>query len=97
MTETYIVTKVRLDLASTALFQITNVSIALRDIIARRFDSQALENVSRGMLARIQQLSEAVSDCITEPANQDQDDDTLFRTIECRGRVRPSTQETQHG
>jgi len=93
MVETYTVTKVRHDLASTALYEITNVSIALWDIIASPFDPQVLETVSRGMLARIQQLSEAVSECIAEPAEQGQDDDTLFRAIECRGR--PKTEEAR--
>lgn len=97
MAETYTVTKARHDLASTALFEITNVSIALRHIIARPFDSQALETVSRGMLARIQQLSEAVSECISEPENQDQDEDDLFLAIECRRRARPNSEEVSHG
>ena len=84
MAEHYTVTKTRHDLASTALFEITNVSIALRGIIASPFDPQVFETVSRGMLARIQQLSEAVSECIAEPENQDQNDGDLFLTIECR-------------
>ena len=97
MSEHYTVTKTRHDLASTALFEITNVSIALREIIAQPFDSQALETVSRGMLARVQQLSEAVSECIAEPANQDHGDDELFLTIECRHPERASKQESAHG
>lgn len=97
MAEHYTVTKTRHDLASTALFEITNVSIALREIIARPFDPPALETVSRGMLACIQQLSEAVSECIAEPENQDQDDDDLFLAIECRHLERASTQEAANG
>ncbi len=81
------VSKARYDLANNALYEITNISIALRDIIANGDDLNELESTTRGMLARIGQLSEAVSMGIDGPEQSGVDDDTLYRTINCRDRA----------
>lgn len=56
----YLVTDRRGDLANKALFEITKISEVLREYISRQDSSGEIAPVARGMLARVQALSEAV-------------------------------------
>lgn len=48
-------------LAQSALIEISEISMALREFIQKHDDSGEIVVVSRGMLARVQALSEAVT------------------------------------
>lgn len=79
-----------LDLAWSALWEITSLSILMRDYIAKNDIHGTIEPVTRGMLARVQQLSEVVDECI----GRDKDStplEELAQTVECRRPAMPST------
>ena len=73
-------------LASSALIEITEISQALREYIHENDSSGSVVCVARGMLARVQCLSESVSlilllDEIDSPEEEQR---RLFKLIECR-------------
>lgn len=77
------------ELASSALWEITSLSILMRDHIAKNDLHGTIEPVTRGMLARVQQLSEVVDECIS----RDKDSAPLAKlaeTIACRRQTSPS-------
>lgn len=72
-------------LASDALFEITNLSILMRDYIAKTDELGMIEPVTRGMLARVQLLSEVVCEVLQdEPGAQVMAE--LTETVDCRRR-----------
>lgn len=79
----------RLILAESALLEITQISEALRDFIAARDETGAIEPLARGMLARVQTLSESVSDCL-HGADGEPSVDGLTRIVHCRGSSAPA-------
>lgn len=74
------VTEARAALASDALYEITLISQQVRQILGRLNDDA--EPLGRGMLARVQALSEAVSAIITPQADS-RTDAQLTETIYC--------------
>lgn len=80
-------------LAESALFEITLLSVALREHIAVHDQTGDVDLVSRGMLARVQCLSEAVSDCISDVPDAEANGE-LYATIKCLPRP---AMEVGHG
>lgn len=93
VTDQFTISTARRKLANSALFEITAISLALRDQIVKLDACGEVEPLARGMLARVQQLSEAASECIGDAGKQE-DDDRLFREIECRN---PSAEPKEAG
>lgn len=85
----------RHDLASTALFEITHISIGLREMLAKDLDEEVFPIIARGMLARVQQLSEAISECLAPAEDGWRGEAELFEAIECLPAQRE--QEAAHG
>lgn len=54
----------RQTLANDALWEITKISITLRDYISKNDETGRINPLARGMLARVQLLSEVASECI---------------------------------
>ena len=81
------VTAARANLAHSALYEITEVSIALRKLIAERDTQGELMFVARGMLARIQALAEAADDVVHDFA-EPLDDAELARIVTCGAKDR---------
>jgi hypothetical protein len=71
----------RLALARDALYEISLVSMALRDHIDAKDELGELAPLSRGMLSRVRLLSEAVSELIDEQSTEDYSE--LARDVEC--------------
>lgn len=74
----------RIDLANDALLEITQLSQTLRDFIAANDKGGQVLYVARGLLARIQTLSEATSECIEARLEERGNDGALKERIECR-------------
>ena len=70
------------ELASSALLEISNLSIVMRRLIAEHDRGGVVEPLTRGMLHRVQVLSEAVSDC-TDRSDESPSIDMVTRTIYC--------------
>lgn len=83
-------------LASDALFEITNLSILMRDYIAKTDELGMIEPVTRGMLARVQQLSEVVDECIARDQDSTPAAD-LAETVVCRRQAGLSTSTPSAG
>lgn len=76
------ITEARADLAADALYEITLISRRLRDMLAE-LGGADVELVARGMLARVQTLSETASAAITPDADNRTDAD-LQEVVRCR-------------
>lgn len=75
------ITEARADLAQEALYEISLISQQVRRILADLNDTEA-ELVPRGMLARIEELSRAVSAVVT-PKMDDRTDADLTDVVYC--------------
>ena len=84
--------------ALSALLEITNLSIVMRRLFAEHDRGGLVEPLTRGMLQRVQVLSEAISDCIERNEESPAFDD-VARTINCApGTTSKATAvEYQHG
>jgi hypothetical protein len=69
-------------LATTALYEITFISQALREHIAKNDSCGLVEPLARGMLARVQQLSEAADECLGN--GDDWNEQKLGEIVLCR-------------
>jgi hypothetical protein len=69
----------RAELAHSALYEIGKISVALRQFIEKQDASGEINPLARGMLARIQKLSEAADECLGN--GDDWDDDALEKII----------------
>lgn len=85
-------------LAQSALLEITNLSILMRRLIPEHDRGGVLEPLTRGMLKRVQVLSEAVSDCI-ERNDESPAIEAVARTIGClaSGIGQAMALEVRHG
>ncbi len=71
-------------LAVQALYEITLISTHLRGHIARVDRSGEIQYVARGMLDRIQTLSETLSEYVEPTGEFDVSLPAMFKSIECR-------------
>lgn len=97
MAKTYSISEFRHELATSALYEITEISRALREHIAEHDSSASVVTVARGMLARVQQLSEAADECL---GNGDQEaTDALYHVVYCRPMPRGARHDAEvfHG
>lgn len=76
----------------TALLEVSRLSELLRDFIAKHDETGNVECVTRGMLARVQQLSEAVSDCLHREDDAPEPE-ALSQMVHCR-RTTPRASHT---
>lgn len=93
-TETVTLEAERISLANEALREITELSVLMREYIAKTDVSGDIVYMTRGMLARIQMLSDAVSLCMEHDLSERGDDSNLAQCITC---LRTSTTEAAHG
>ena len=94
--ETVTPIEARLSLANDALLEITQISQTLRQFIFEKDAHGDVLYVARGMLARVQQLSEAVGHCIELRDEERPADAKIFEMIECRKDVQASAREVSH-
>ena len=83
------ITKSRLTLITDALYEITSISVALRELSHVDLEEGMHESLLRGMMARTQQLCEAVSYAL-----YCDDDSKLSKIVECRAQ---RAEEASHG
>jgi hypothetical protein len=79
------ITDTRIELAESALYEITWISQALRNHIAATDGEGNVEVLARGMLARVQQLSETAHRCLSD--ERDLDERAVHQIVHCRPRV----------
>lgn len=81
MSDPITITATRHELAHQALYEITLISSVLRDHISKHDESGEIAPLARGMLARVQLLSEAADECLGH--GDDWSEPELAKIVNC--------------
>ena len=95
--ETVAIPEERVALANDALMEIAEISQLLRIFISDNDQCGSVKYVARGMLARIENLSDAIVECLEPRDNERQSDADIFKAIECRAKPKDHHEEVAHG